>query len=187
MTGIFTFSATLTFKTYVHCEGHGGLSNRYLTSAKATAKPSEHDKCLSICESVPSIDQRLGPIHQRRLGAIHQNTMPSTSDVMPFISESVTHCQSRRITKQSFHGLNATLCPRRAGKGRARPALVADVKYRKCSILGTDHDNIILLPRLPFLFLYSDNWYFYNVSFMLEIIVLNCRQYCITTTHNIIY
>ena len=58
----------------------------------------------SFCESVLFIDQRLGPIHQRRLGAIHHNNMmPSTSDMMPSISESVTHCQSRKVTTQSLH------------------------------------------------------------------------------------
>ena len=141
----------------------------------------------STCESIPFIDQRFGPIHQRRLGAIHHNNMmPSTSDTMPSISESVTHCQSRKVTKQSFHGLNETLCQPRAGECRARAALVSDVKHWKCSILGGRPWYHYHSTRLLFLlFLFSDYWYFYNVSFMLEIIVVNCIVLHYYNTYNI--
>ena len=53
--------------------------------------------------------------------------------------------------------------------------------------LGADHDNSILLPAFSFYYSYIPilYWYFYNVTFMLEIIVVNCIVLNYYNTYNI--
>ena len=90
------------------------------------------------------------------------------------VSDSVTRCQSGIITKQSFHGLKALSVDLEQEKAELERRWWRMWNIGSAQYLGADHDNIILLPRLPFLFLYYDYLYFYNVSFAMEIIVVNC-------------
>ena len=91
-----------------------------------------------------------------------------------WISDSVTRCQSGIITKQLFHGLKALSVDLEQEKAELERRWWRMWNIGSAQYLGADHDNIILLPRLPFLFLYYDYLYFYNVSFAMKIIVVNC-------------
>ena len=91
-----------------------------------------------------------------------------------WVSDSVTRCQSRIVTKQSLHGLKALSVDLEREKAKLEWPWWPMWNIGSAQYLVADHDDIILLPRLPFLFLYYDYWSFYNVTFMLEIIVVNC-------------
>ena len=87
-----------------------------------------------------------------RFFSLISDSAPSTSDVSEpstiliwchppatwcHPSVSLWHTASLAKSRNNHsHGLNETLCRPWAGEGRARGALVSDVKHWKCSILG---------------------------------------------------
>ena len=115
--------------------------------------------------------------HQRRLGAIHHNNMmasdtlrvsrQSHETIIPWIEQDSLSTSSWRRSSHSGVG----------------------VGWETLDVLNTWGQAMITLffCRILFLlFLFSDYWYLYNVSFMLEIIVVNgiaLHYYVHTHTH----